>query len=207
MTKTSIRYALSALAVLVLSQLNLAFAHDATHVPSQPESVSLADSSLQVQGPLAPLPADTTDMKFKDMFKMPVGPYGMEPSAKLMALQNKRIRIVGYMANQESFTPGMFILSPLPVHMGDEDDKFADDMPANSIFVHLDDASKVVHFIPGLIVLTGVLNVGNKHEADDRISFVRLTLDSAQSSLLLPQVPVAVESASQQSWPQKQASQ
>lgn len=97
----------------------------------------LRNSPLQVTGALPPLDHGVQDLKFNEMFKMPVGPRGMEPSAKLLALDKQRVRIIGYMANQENAVPGLFIVAPLPVHMGDDDDSFADDMPANSIFVHL----------------------------------------------------------------------
>lgn len=125
-----------------------------------------------------------TDLKFNELYKMPVGPRGMEPSTKMMSLNKKQVRIVGYMAKEETHTSGLFIIAPLPVNMGDDDDKFADDMPANSIYVHLENPSLPVDYIPGLISLTGLLSVGNVMEVDDRVSYVRLLLDSEQSKLL-----------------------
>lgn len=195
--------------------------------------VVLKNSPLQVSGAL-PAPADgVQDLKFNEMFKMPVGPRGMEPTPKLLALDKQRVRIIGYMANQENAVPGLFIVAPLPVHMGDDDDSFADDMPVNSIFVHLTSAhltsatdqpgladshahqhgqapvdgvtplhqhaaphphepatsQNVAGYVPGLISLTGTLSVGNREEADGRISFVRLLLDPAQSAMLLVPAP------------------
>ena len=138
---------------------------------------SLPIQSLQLEGQLPVLTNGATDLKFNEIFKLPVGPRGMEPSEKLLSLDKKRVRIIGYMAKQESPTSGLFILSPLPVNMGDEDDKFADDMPANSIFIHLNDSNEVVNYVPGLINLTGVLSVGNANEADGHISYVRIQLD------------------------------
>ena len=87
------------------------------------------------------------------------------------------------MAKQETQTPGLFIMTPLPVNMGDEDDKFADDMPANSIFVHVDNPSALIAYTPGLINLTGLLSLGNVQEVDGRISFVRVHLDPVLSKL------------------------
>ena len=138
---------------------------------------SLPIQSLQLEGQLPVLTNGATDLKFNEIFKLPVGPRGMEPSEKLLSLDNKRVRIIGYMAKQESPIPGLFILSPLPVNMGDEDDKFADDMPANSVFIHLNDSNVVAKYVPGLINLSGVLSVGNTNEADGRISYVRIQLD------------------------------
>ena len=145
---------------------------------------TLQIQSLQVTGKLPVLANDITDLKFNEIFNMPVGPRGMEPSAKLLALNNKQVRIVGYMAKQETPTPGLFIMTPLAVNMGDEDDKFSDDMPANSVFVHVDNSEALVHYVPGLISVIGVLSVGNVNEPDGRISYVQIKLNPTLSGLI-----------------------
>ncbi|HYN53790.1 MAG TPA: hypothetical protein VES38_03715 [Methylotenera sp.] len=161
-------------------------AHESAQTSNAPLSTApLQIQSLQVKGQLPVLDNGIADIKFSELFKTPVGARGMEPTEKLISLNNKRVRIVGYMAKQETPTPGLFIVSPLPVNMGDEDDKFADDMPANSIFVHLDNPNVLVGYVPGLINLIGVLSVGNAHEVDDRISYVRVKLDPELSGLVM----------------------
>ena len=145
---------------------------------------TLQIQSLQVTGKLPVLANGITDLKFNEIFNMPVGPRGLTPSSKLLSLNNKLVRIVGYMAKQETPTPGLFIVTPLAVNMGDEDDKFADDMPANSIFVHVDNNEALVHYVPGLISLIGVLSVGNVNEVDGRISYVQIKLDPTLSGLV-----------------------
>ena len=152
--------------------------------PSNLSVETLQIQSLQVTGKLSALASDITDLKFSEIFNMPVGPRGMEPSAKLLALNNKQVRVVGYMAKQETPTPGLFIMTPLAVSMGDEDDKFSDDMPANSIFVHVDNSEALVHYVPGLISVIGVLSVGNVNEPDGRISYVQIKLDPTLSGLV-----------------------
>lgn len=157
-----------------------------TQAQDQASNLTANIVSLQSLQVVAALPApakDVTDLKFSEIFKMPVGPRGMEPSMKLSSLNKKPVRIVGYMAKQETPTPGLFIVTPLPVNMGDEDDKFSDDMPANSIFVHVDSPDALVQYTPGLINLTGVLSVGGMTEVDGRVSFVRVKLDAALSGL------------------------
>ena len=112
------------------------------------------------------------------MFSLPVGPRGLEPSQKLLQLDGRRVRIVGYMVDQEEMRS--FILAPLPLKLGDEDESLADDLPPGVVFVHLaaeDDPA--FHHIPGLLDLTGILSVGGFAEADGRVSTVRLTLDPA----------------------------
>lgn len=168
-----------------------ASAHEAGHEHAQPPM----SSALQVNGPLPALPAGVTELKFNEIYKLPVGPRGLEPSAKLLSLNGKQVRLLGYMAKQDEATPGVFILSPLPVLMGHEDESFADDMPANAVFVHLHDARQINGYVPGLINLSGVLSVGQWHEADGRISYVRLQLDAEQSAQLLrPDITAALQS-------------
>lgn len=134
-------------------------------------------SSLLVKSGLASAPEGVVELKFRDFFKMPVGPRGLEPSDKLLGLDGKRVRIVGYMANAESPTPGMFILSPLPVELGDEDESLSDDLPPSALFVHMDASTLAVPHIPGLIKVTGILHIGNRAEADGHVSLARLQLD------------------------------
>jgi hypothetical protein len=75
-----------------------------------------------------------------------------------------------------------FILAPLPLKLGDEDESFADDLPPAVVFVHFTtQQDRVSRHIPGLLELTGTLSVGNFAETDGRVSAVRLTVDPATS--------------------------
>ena len=118
------------------------------------------------------------ELKFRDFFVLPVGPKGLTPSKRLLDLSGRRVRISGYMVRQDKPVEGMFILSPLPVALADEDEGLSDDLPPSSIFVHLaasEDAS-TAPFVAGLLSVTGVLELGASPEADGRLSFVRLRL-------------------------------
>jgi hypothetical protein len=84
---------------------------------------------------------------------------------------------MGYMAKADPALPGMFILSPVPVEMGDEDEKLVDDFPPNALFVHMDESQLTVPYTEGLLTLSGVLNVGNFAESDGHISTFQLELD------------------------------
>ena len=142
-----------------------------------------AAPSVIVAGELPQPPSDTTDLKFRELFKLPIGSRGLEPSEKLIGLNGKRVRMVGYMAREENPTAGLFILSPLPVNLGDEDESFADDLPASAVYVHLD-SNSVTPYLAGLIKLTGILQVGFAQEVDGRVSTVRLMLDAPLSKEL-----------------------
>ena len=151
--------------------------------PTRPPQVHSIPASFAVQGQLTPIPG-VTDLKFREFFKLPIGPRGLEPTGKLLGLNGKRIRMVGYMAKQEEPTAGLFILSPLPVFLGHEDESLADDLPPAVIFVHSDAGrDRVIPYVPGLIKVTGVLTVGNQEEADGRVSLVRLQLDPENSQI------------------------
>jgi hypothetical protein len=126
------------------------------------------------------LPGDIAELKFRDFFVMPVGPRGLEMTPKLLALDGRRVRILGYMAQQDEPHPGFFMLTPVPVNVAEACDGMADDLPPSTLFVHLPpaQANRVASYQSGLLVLTGTLSVGNREEGDGRISMVRLQLDA-----------------------------
>ena len=128
------------------------------------------------------------ELKFGEIFKLPVGPKGLETSARLRGLDGQRVRMVGFMVARETATPGQFIIAPLPVLLGDEDESFSDDLPASAVFVHLHPslASQTVSNLHGPMQLVGTLRVGAREEADGRVSTVRIELDATTSGLLLP---------------------
>ena len=140
---------------------------------------------LAVRGALAPDP-DLPDLRFGDIFRTPVGPLGLVPGERLLALAGQRVRMVGYSARWRDAPPGLMILSPLPVALGGEDESFADDLPASAVHVHLSGpaAQRVLPAFQGLMVLTGHLQVGRVAESDGRNSHVRLLLDEPTSNAL-----------------------
>ncbi|BBL77051.1 hypothetical protein [Methylomagnum ishizawai] len=129
--------------------------------------------------PPAQAAAPTAELKFQDFYKMPVGPQGLEPSRKLLALEHKRVRIAGYMVHEEEPIPGLFLLAPVAVNIPEKEDGPSDDLPGSTLFVHLpaDYADKVLSFRPGLWELVGRLELGAKEEANGRVSYTRLFID------------------------------
>jgi hypothetical protein len=53
-----------------------------------------AQASMSME--LPPLPEGVEELKFADFYKLPVGPCGLEPSAKLLALDGKKVRLSGF---------------------------------------------------------------------------------------------------------------
>ena len=139
-------------------------------------------ATLAVRKTLGPPPAGVAELKFRDVFKLPVGPKGLEPTEKLLALDGKRVRIVGFMVHQSPAPQGSFLLSPLPVALGDEDEGLADDLPPATLQVDLDAKSRdlTVPTLPGLLQFTGTLHVGMRADpATGRATPAQLTLERA----------------------------
>lgn len=165
---------------LVLAALPLlAHAHgDTVSIPS----VAARDvpRALAVRGELGTPPHGVAELKFGDLFRMPVGPLGLEPSDKLAALDGKRVRMVGYVVPLYPPAEDRFLLSPLAVDIGHEDESLADNIPPSAVMVHLSEsAGATIPRIPGLVQLTGTLSVGSREDAaSGRVSSVQLTLDA-----------------------------
>lgn len=170
--------AVALIAVLLVAAAPQASAAKRSATPAKPATPA-AEATAE---------APATDVKFRDFFQMPVGPKGLELTEQIRALDGKRVRIVGYMVKNDQPVAGMFILSPLPVELGDEDESLADDLPPSSLFVHLADEA-TVPFHPGLIRLTGTLSIGSREERDDRVSMLQLQLDRNESRSLLAPPP------------------
>jgi len=142
---------------------------------------------LAVSGPLAAPPRGVAELKFRDVFKLPVGPKGLEPTDTLRKLDGKRVRLVGYMVQWETPIASGFLLSPLPVAAGDEDESLADDIPPSALFVSLPKGSgTTVPNLPGLIKVSGTLRVGAYEVAGaSRVVPARIELDGDVERALL----------------------
>lgn len=120
------------------------------------------------------------DLKFGDFFVSPMGPRGPQMTTRLLAAHGQRVRITGYMVLEEEGPRGHFFLSPRPVSLSEHADGEANDLPASAVSVWMPPAHRAesVRPTPGLMRLTGTLQVG-RHEMDDgRITWVRLMLEA-----------------------------
>ena len=124
-----------------------------------------------------------TELSFREFYKLPVGPYGLEPTSKLLSLKGRRVRIQGYMVKEEEPTSGIFMLASHPVNIPEKEDGPSDDLPGATLFVHMpsEDSQKKLSYRPGIWDLVGTLRLGAKEEANGRISYVRLLLDQTAS--------------------------
>jgi hypothetical protein len=139
--------------------------------------------SVQAEPPtLPPLPRGVTELKFAEFFAKPVGPLGLTFTDKLTSLDGKRVRLVGYMVEQDKGVPGVFLFSALPVQLHDHDSALADDLPAAVVHVTVPTCrDRQVPHARGMMLLTGTLNIGPRNEPDGRTSVVRLALDPPEA--------------------------
>lgn len=131
---------------------------------------------------LPPLPEGVTDLAFHEFYRNPVGPRGLEPSAKLLSLNGKRVRILGFVAEMERSNKRNIIFAPMPLKPQPEEYGQADEIPATHVLVTIPgDPDKQVPLVPGALLLTGTLSVGSSTK-DGETSFVRMLLDSPDTT-------------------------
>jgi hypothetical protein len=115
-------------------------------------------------------------LEFREFYRQPVGPLGLEPSPRLLALAGHRVQLEGYIVETQQPVAGLLLFAPLPVQLAEADDGPADDLPGSTVFVHLPppDAARVPAYQPGRWQVVGTLELGGREEPNGRISYVRL---------------------------------
>jgi hypothetical protein len=143
--------------------------------PAAPRAAAPPAAALE----LPQLPAGVTELKFHEIFA-PVGPRGLEYSAKVKELDGKRVRMLGYMVKTCRHDHGRFLLTPFPLTLHDHEMGPADDLPPSTVFVDVPPLRRALKFVPhepGLFLLTGTLTLGGRDEMHGRRSWVRLELE------------------------------
>jgi len=136
---------------------------------------------------LPSLPPGVSELKFRDFFRQPVGPRGLEVSEKIRQLDGQRVRILGYMVEQSQPTAHRLMLCTMPITLHEDEWGFCEDLPAAVVYVFVDpSAPEFVPFTPGPLLLTGKLSVGTRLEPDERVSVVRLQLDAPPTAATSP---------------------
>lgn len=166
----------------------LAAAAAAAHQPAAaPVRLQRAPAAFAVERTLPPPPRDVSELRFGDIFKTPVGPLGLEAGPRLAELDGRRVRLVGYMVQQEQPGSGAFVLSPLPLTLGGADEGLADEMPPAALLVQLPESARFSPaYMPGLIQVTGRLQVGRIESAaiPGRVFPARVELDPRLAKVL-----------------------
>lgn len=125
--------------------------------------------------PAQPPNAEPVSLAFGEFFDP--NPSELKPSAKLLSLHGRRVRLIGFMARLEAAPRGAFYLCPTPVQ-GDESGGGTADLPVSAVRVIVRSArDRPVPFVPGRLEVTGTLEVGSQAEPDGTVSSLRLRLD------------------------------
>jgi hypothetical protein len=120
-------------------------------------------------------PSRAEPLAFGELFES--SPRELKPTAKLLRLDGKRVKMVGYMAQMEEPPSGAFYLAARPTFCG-EGGAGTGDLPPDAVRVVVRSRrGKPVPFIPGPLEVTGILEVGNRAEEDGAVSAIRLVLD------------------------------
>jgi hypothetical protein len=106
---------------------------------------------------------ETEDFSFQQLFESSTRE--LKPSTKLLSLDGKRVRMVGFMAQMETQPENAFYLCPRPVFV-DESGAGTGELPIGSVRVILSMGKnqKITH-ISQTIEVTGILEAGNRLEA------------------------------------------
>ncbi|MCU0231688.1 MAG: hypothetical protein MUC67_09970 [Acidobacteria bacterium] len=166
---------------LAVAAIGAARAHDAAVPP--PNTPIAGPGAVGVRPARPPAPAGVTDLEFRDLYRMPIGPRGLEYSETARGLAGKKVRLLGYAAQSDRPQPGFLILAPYPFVLHEDEYGLADDLPPAVVQVLLPDRpTEPVPFTPGPLLLTGTLELGALPMPDGRVSHVRLLLDPAPSA-------------------------
>ena len=119
--------------------------------------------------------ADPAPLAFREFFEP--ASRTLKPTPRLLSLQGKRVRLVGYMAQMETPPKGGFYLCPSPV-LATEGGGGTADLPPDAVLVIVRSAEgKALGHIPRPLEVTGLLELGPQEDKDGRVSTIRIVLD------------------------------
>jgi hypothetical protein len=140
--------------------------------------------------PTAPRPtaaakstSTATPLSFRDFFEPT--PRELKPSAKLVSLNGKRVRLVGFMAHldadhdggEAAVVPGAFYLCPHPTECA-EGGAGTGDLPSSAVLVILPRGwNRALPFTPRALEVVGRLELGPRTEVNGQVSSLRIFLD------------------------------
>ncbi len=128
---------------------------------------------------IPPPPAGVAELSFNEFFSPVVGDRGLDLSTKFRALHGQRVRIAGHMTREMVRQPGLFLLTAWPTKIESDGFCFSDDLPPAVLHVLLPAGreGEPPPYVPGLLLLTGTLEVGPLSATQGRNSIARLRLD------------------------------
>ncbi len=148
--------------------------------PARPPGLSLPKTKQPVAPGivLPPAPEGVTDFSLERLYVRPAGRKGLEFTPEAKALENRRVRLTGYQVRQTQPIPWAFLLSPVPLTLHEREYGLADDLPATAVHVFFPRSlPPVLPWERSELVVIGTLSLGNRDEADGRVSAARVVVD------------------------------
>jgi len=126
-----------------------------------------------------PPPAGVEDLALKDFFEPIVGDRGLNYSDRLRSLAGQRVRVIGHMVREPARSTGVFMLTSTPVRIENDGYCIIENLPPATLHVVMPgiDGTRPTPYVPGPLILSGILEVGIAQTSDGRNSTVRLLLD------------------------------
>jgi len=124
-------------------------------------------------------PSSAAPLSFREFFEP--SPQDLKPSARLLSLNGRRVRLVGYMAQMDEPPEGGFYLCSAPV-LASEGGGGTGDLPPDAVWVVVRSArGKQLAHIRRPLEVTGVLDLGSQVDEAGRVSTIRILLDGPSS--------------------------
>lgn len=149
-------------------------------VPAEPPTDAAATSATAKPSPtLPPPPEGVVDFSLDRLYVSPAGRRGLEFTPEARHLNGQRIRLTGFMVRQTQPVPWCFLLSPISLSLHEREYGLAEDLPPSALHIFYPRSlPPVLPWERRPLVVTGIFSLGNREEADGRISAARLTIDS-----------------------------
>lgn len=144
-----------------------------------PTGAASAPLAPKPQPTLPPPPEGVVDFSLDRLYVSPAGRRGLEFTPEARQLDGKRVRLTGFMVRQTQPVPWCFLLSPISLSLHEREYGLAEDLPPSALHVFYPRSlPPVLPWERRPLVVTGIFNLGNREEADGRISAARLTIDA-----------------------------
>jgi hypothetical protein len=144
--------------------------------------------STQVRSQVRLDDAEPITLELHALFKLPMGPKGLEVTQKVVDASGQKVRLTGFMVKHEMPTQGAFMLAPRPVQMSEHADGDANDLPASVCWVYLDSSQNkwLVPHIPGPVTVEGYFTFKRVEARDGAVSWFHLQLPPDAISAIHP---------------------
>lgn len=122
-------------------------------------------------------------LAFEELYVTPVGPKGLEHTARARELNGKPVRMEGFMVRHYHEDPALFLFAPVPAAHNQTEYILADSLPVSLVHVEMQvRPGDAPSWQPQKLTVMGRLELGARQEADGRVSHVRIFCEHVADS-------------------------